>query len=249
MSILSRHSRRRLCTHLSAYAFARRARGGILTDMTPSDRRTSSNAAVNLESRSRTTVVVDTREKYGWKFANRMVSTERRALPAGDYGVLVEGWVVAVVERKSLANLATSLSDGSLACQMQRLAESGRASVVVEVTTLISSGRSQVAAPGWPTCWAGSRCGTRRCRSSSPARGSSPKSGPTGSSVRRSATRARRRRHQRAVMKGGDRTFETPQVPGRARRPRHCAGKRRSIRSQFEVELQRLLPDGAGLAS
>ena len=78
------------------------------------------------------TVVVDTREKYGWKFANRMVTTERRALPAGDYGALVEGRVVAVVERKSLANLATSLSDGSLAFQMQRLAESGRASVVVE---------------------------------------------------------------------------------------------------------------------
>ena len=78
------------------------------------------------------TVVVDTREKYGWQFANRMVTTERRALPAGDYGALVEGRVVAVVERKSLANLATSLSDGSLAFQMQRLAESGRASVVVE---------------------------------------------------------------------------------------------------------------------
>jgi ERCC4-type nuclease len=40
--------------------------------------------------------------------------------------------VVAVVERKSLANLATSLSDGSLAFQMQRLAECGGAAVVVE---------------------------------------------------------------------------------------------------------------------
>ena len=37
--------------------------------------------------------------------------TEPRALPAGDYGVLVEGRVVAIVERKSLASLATSLSD------------------------------------------------------------------------------------------------------------------------------------------
>jgi ERCC4-type nuclease len=79
------------------------------------------------------TIVVDTREKYGWKFANRLVTTERRALPAGDYGVPVEDRLVAVVERKSLANLASSLSDGSLAFQMQRLAESrGRAAVVVE---------------------------------------------------------------------------------------------------------------------
>jgi ERCC4-type nuclease len=36
------------------------------------------------------------------------------------------------VERKTLANLATSLSDGSLAFQMQRLAEAGRSAVVVE---------------------------------------------------------------------------------------------------------------------
>ena len=52
------------------------------------------------------TIVVDTREKYGWKFANRLVTTERRALPAGDYGALVEDQVAAVVECKSLANLA-----------------------------------------------------------------------------------------------------------------------------------------------
>jgi ERCC4-type nuclease len=40
--------------------------------------------------------------------------------------------VVAVVERKTLANLATSLSDGSMTFQLQRLTEVGRAAVVVE---------------------------------------------------------------------------------------------------------------------
>jgi ERCC4-type nuclease len=40
--------------------------------------------------------------------------------------------MVAIVERKTMANLATSLSDGSLGFQMQRLAEGGRAAVVVE---------------------------------------------------------------------------------------------------------------------
>jgi hypothetical protein len=77
-------------------------------------------------------VAVDTREKYGWKFAGRPVTIERRALPAGDYGAIVGQAVVAVIERKTLENLATSLSDGTLAFQMQRLAETARAAVVVE---------------------------------------------------------------------------------------------------------------------
>lgn len=79
------------------------------------------------------TVAVDTREKYGWKFAGRgALRLERRALPGGDYGVVVGDSVIAVVERKTLTNLATSLSDGSLAFQMQRLAELHRAAIVVE---------------------------------------------------------------------------------------------------------------------
>jgi ERCC4 domain-containing protein len=78
------------------------------------------------------TVAVDTREKYGWKFAGRPVTIVRRALPAGDYGALSGQDVIAVVERKTLENLASSLSDGSLAFQMQRLAEMARASIVVE---------------------------------------------------------------------------------------------------------------------
>jgi hypothetical protein len=77
-------------------------------------------------------VAVDTREKYGWKFANRPVAIERRALSAGDYGAVVGETVVAVVERKTLDNLSTSLSDGTLSFQMQRLAEVGRSAVVVE---------------------------------------------------------------------------------------------------------------------
>ena len=77
-------------------------------------------------------VAVDTREKYGWKFAGRDTTIERRALPAGDYAAIAGGEVTAVVERKTLENLATSLSDGSLTFQVQKLAEVGRAAVVVE---------------------------------------------------------------------------------------------------------------------
>ena len=77
-------------------------------------------------------ISVDTREKYGWKFAGRPVTLERRALAGGDYAALVDGRVAAVVERKTLENLATSLSDGTMVFQMQRLAEAGRSAVVVE---------------------------------------------------------------------------------------------------------------------
>lgn len=78
------------------------------------------------------TIAIDTREKYGWRFADRELVIERRALPAGDYAAIVGGAVVAAIERKTLENLATSLSDGSLAFQLQRLAELPRAAIVVE---------------------------------------------------------------------------------------------------------------------
>ena len=78
------------------------------------------------------TIAIDTREKYGWKFSSRPVAIERRALPAGDYAAVVGEAVAAVIERKTLENLANSLSDGGLAFQMQRLAEVARAAIVVE---------------------------------------------------------------------------------------------------------------------
>jgi ERCC4-type nuclease len=77
-------------------------------------------------------IAIDTREKYGWKFTGHPVAVERRALPAGHHAAVVGEAMVAVIERKTLENLATSLSDCSLAFQMQRLAELTRAAVVVE---------------------------------------------------------------------------------------------------------------------
>ncbi len=79
------------------------------------------------------TIIVDTRERYPFRFGSRPdVRTERAPLPAGDYGVRIDDHLVVVVERKSLENLAGGLSDGTLAFQMQRLAEVARAAVVVE---------------------------------------------------------------------------------------------------------------------
>jgi ERCC4 domain len=77
-------------------------------------------------------VAIDTRERYPYRFAAHRVSTERSALSAGDYAILAEGEPVATVERKTLENLAASLSDGTLAFQIQRLAEVPSAAVVVE---------------------------------------------------------------------------------------------------------------------
>lgn len=77
-------------------------------------------------------ILVDTRERYAYRFARQQALTTRRALPAGDYGVELDGEVVAVVERKSLANLAASLVDGSLAFALAELCTVERAAVVVE---------------------------------------------------------------------------------------------------------------------
>ena len=77
-------------------------------------------------------ILVDTRERYPYRFANKRATTSRAALPAGDYGVAVDGEIVAVVERKSLADLAAKLVDGGLAYAMAELATVGHAALVVE---------------------------------------------------------------------------------------------------------------------
>lgn len=77
-------------------------------------------------------IVVDTREKYAYRFASQQVTTVKRALPCGDYGVMAEGRMVAAVERKSLADLVSSLLNGTLRYALGELAALPRAAVVVE---------------------------------------------------------------------------------------------------------------------
>ncbi len=77
-------------------------------------------------------ITVDTRERYPYRFASQRVDTERAALPVGDYGIVVDGHPVALVERKSLADLAKGLTDGGLAFQMADLVTYDRAAVVVD---------------------------------------------------------------------------------------------------------------------
>ena len=55
-----------------------------------------------------------------------------RALPCGDYGVVAGGRLVAVVERKSVADLVASVASGKLRYALGDLAAVPRAAVVVE---------------------------------------------------------------------------------------------------------------------
>jgi hypothetical protein len=77
-------------------------------------------------------IVVDTRERYAWKFEQQQASLSKRALTVGDYAVEVDDEVVGVVERKKLAELAGNVVDGSLLVTLGELATARRAAIVVE---------------------------------------------------------------------------------------------------------------------
>ncbi len=93
-------------------------------------------------------IVIDTRERYPYRFANRSVTTSRFGLPAGDYAVMVGDVVVASVERKTGDDFRTSLTDGSLAFLMAELSTLPAAAVVVE-DRYSSMLRSEHVQPGW----------------------------------------------------------------------------------------------------
>jgi ERCC4 domain len=77
-------------------------------------------------------ILVDAHEQYAYRFRTQQASTLQRALPCGDYGLVVDGRLVASVERKSLVDLVASLTSGKLRYQVADLAALPRAAVVVE---------------------------------------------------------------------------------------------------------------------
>lgn len=77
-------------------------------------------------------IIVDSHERYAWSFSHQQARTTRRALPAGDYAVELDGRVVAAVERKSLQDLVSTLTSGKLRFALADLASLSRAAVVVE---------------------------------------------------------------------------------------------------------------------
>jgi hypothetical protein len=77
-------------------------------------------------------IVVDSHEQYAYHFTGQQVVTVKRALPCGDYGLVVDGRLVASVERKSLPDLVASLTGGKLRYALAELAALPQAAVVVE---------------------------------------------------------------------------------------------------------------------
>jgi ERCC4 domain len=78
------------------------------------------------------TILIDTRERYPYKFTQQQATTQRQGLSTGDYAVQHDGKIVAVVERKSLADLVHRLIDGQLTYALADLASIPHAAVVVE---------------------------------------------------------------------------------------------------------------------
>ena len=77
-------------------------------------------------------IVVDSHERYAYRFAGQQVQTRVAPLPCGDYGLEIDGTLVASVERKSIADLVSSVTDGRLRFALGDLAALPRAAVVVE---------------------------------------------------------------------------------------------------------------------
>lgn len=94
------------------------------------------------------TILIDTRERYPYRFAARPMQRERAALAVGDYAVRDGERLIAVVERKTLEDFTKSLVDGSLNYALAELAALPAAAVVVEERygALVNHEHTQ---PGW----------------------------------------------------------------------------------------------------
>jgi hypothetical protein len=77
-------------------------------------------------------IVVDSHERYPWKFSAQQATTRRHRLSAGDYAIEIDGKIVASVERKSLSDLVSTMTTGKLRYLLAALAEMPRAALVVE---------------------------------------------------------------------------------------------------------------------
>ncbi len=76
-------------------------------------------------------VAIDTKERYPWRFPRAQV--ERRALPAGDYALLMNEKIIGVVERKTYENLLNDFQQIAILHQkLRELSLYSYAAVVIE---------------------------------------------------------------------------------------------------------------------
>jgi hypothetical protein len=120
--------------------------------------------------------LIDSGEKYPYRFSEQQAITSRERLPCGDYAVQVGGNIAAVVERKTINDLISSMISGRMKFLLAELAAQPRAAVVVEegyskifkhpYVTGSGCGRATGRAPG-----AVSRSADRVLRNSTACRG------------------------------------------------------------------------------
>ena len=90
-----------------------------------------SNSRVRLYAHGAYRVLVDSGERYPWKFGG--VPTERRKLAAGDYALEIDRQILAVVERKTFDNILTDFSSLQvLHAKLADLSRWNRAAMVIE---------------------------------------------------------------------------------------------------------------------
>ena len=77
-------------------------------------------------------IIVDAHERYAYRFVAQQARVATRALPCGDYGIVIDDHLVAAVERKSVPDLVSTLSSGRLRFALGELAALPRGAVVVE---------------------------------------------------------------------------------------------------------------------
>ncbi|GAA0975781.1 hypothetical protein GCM10009555_034260 [Acrocarpospora macrocephala] len=77
-------------------------------------------------------IVIDSGERYAYRFARQQAELTKKRLACGDYGIEIGGMLHAAVERKSLADLVSSLLGTRLKYQLTELAALAHAAVIVE---------------------------------------------------------------------------------------------------------------------
>lgn len=77
-------------------------------------------------------ILIDSGEKHPYRFSGQQATTTRERLPCGDYAVQVDGKIAAVVERKTINDLISSMMSGRMKFLLAELAALSRAAVVVE---------------------------------------------------------------------------------------------------------------------
>ena len=95
------------------------------------------------------TVAVDVGERYPWRFTAPEVTTERRRLPVGDYALLHDDDVAAVIERKAVADFATAAVGGQLGLVLAELGQVRHAALVIEGRLSDVLKAADRVKPGW----------------------------------------------------------------------------------------------------